>query len=248
MTAVSLPAAPASSVLLTGGVVARDYFGITDKAERIVGLVPLSVSTPLAIGTRNGVVKRVNPAEWGKQHELSAIALKGDDEVVGAARADDADDLVFVTSDAQLLRFAASNVRPQGIGAGGMAGVRLSDGARVIGFSVVTDAQRDDAVVVTIAEPPSDEALFADVEGSAKLTPLAEYPAKGRGTGGVRAQRFVRGESALAIGWVGPSPAHANAKDGAIRQLPEPVARRDASGTKLEGTVAYVGRAMGEPA
>jgi DNA gyrase subunit A len=180
-------------VLLTGGVVARDYFGITDKAERIVGLVPLSVSTPLAIGTRNGVVKRVNPAEWGKQHELSAIALKGDDEVVGAARADDADDLVFVTSDAQLLRFAASNVRPQGIGAGGMAGVRLSDGARVIGFSVVTDAQRDDAVVVTIAEPPSDEALFADVEGSAKLTPLAEYPAKGRGTGGVRAQRFVRG-------------------------------------------------------
>ncbi|UQN13845.1 DNA gyrase/topoisomerase IV subunit A [Gulosibacter sp. ACHW.36C] len=248
MTAVSLPAAPASSVLLTGGVVARDYFGITDKTERIVGLVPLSVSTPLAIGTRNGVVKRVNPAEWGKQHELSAIALKGDDEVVGAARADDADDLVFVTSDAQLLRFAASNVRPQGIGAGGMAGVRLSDGARVIGFSVVTEAQRDDAVVVTIAEPPSDEALFADVEGSAKLTPLAEYPAKGRGTGGVRAQRFVRGESALAVGWVGPSPAHANAKDGAIRQLPEPVARRDASGTKLEGTVAYVGRAMGEPA
>ena len=246
MTAVSLPASPVSSVLLTGGVVARDYFGITDKAEKIVGLVPLSVSTPLALGTRNGVVKRVNPAEWGKQHELSAISLKGDDEVVGAARADDGDDLVFVTSDAQLLRYEAANVRPQGAGAGGMAGVRLGDGAKVIGFSVVADAQRDSAVVVTIAEPPSDEALFTDVEGSAKVTPLSEYPAKGRGTGGVRAQRFVRGESALAIGWVGPGPAHANAKDGAIRQLPEEVARRDASGTKLEGTVAYVGRAMGD--
>ncbi len=233
-------------MLLTGGVVARDYFGITDKAEKIVGLVPLSVSTPLALGTRNGVVKRVNPAEWGKQHELSAISLKGDDEVVGAARADDGDDLVFVTSDAQLLRYEAANVRPQGAGAGGMAGVRLGDGAKVIGFSVVADAQRDAAVVVTIAEPPSDEALFTDVEGSAKVTPLSEYPAKGRGTGGVRAQRFVRGETALAIGWVGPGPAHANAKDGAIRQLPEEVARRDASGTKLEGTVAYVGRAMGD--
>jgi DNA gyrase subunit A len=79
------------------------------------------------------------------------------------------------------------------------------------------------------------------------VTPLSEYPAKGRATGGVRAQRFVRGESALAIGWVGPAPAHANAKDGAIRQLPEPVTRRDASGTQLDATVAFVGRAFGEP-
>ncbi len=35
------------------------------------------------------------------------------------------EDLVFVTSDAQLLRFAASAVRPQGRSAGGMAGIRL---------------------------------------------------------------------------------------------------------------------------
>jgi len=200
------------------------------------------VSTPLALGTRNGVVKRVNPAEWGKQHELSAISLKGDDEVVGAARADDGDDLVFVTSDAQLLRYEAANVRPQGAGAGGMAGVRLGDGAKVIGFSVVADAQRDAAVVVTIAEPPSDEALFTDVEGSAKVTPLSEYPAKGRGTGGVRAQRFVRGETALAIGWGGPGPAR---RDGARDRLgrPGPGARQCEG--RRDSAVAGGGRAPG---
>ena len=51
------------------------------------------------------------------------IGLKDGDEVVGVvpATADD-DELVFVTSDAQLLHFPASAVRPQGRSAGGMAG------------------------------------------------------------------------------------------------------------------------------
>ncbi|MDJ1370447.1 DNA gyrase/topoisomerase IV subunit A [Gulosibacter molinativorax] len=245
-TPVSLPASPAASALMSAGVSAREYFGITDRKEQIVGLVPLGVETPLALATKQGVVKRVNPAEWKAQHEMSAIALKPGDEVVGAARANDDAELVFVTSDAQLLHYSASLVRPQGAGAGGMAGIRLGEDARVISFSVLQAEEIDHAVVVTIAEPPADEALFGDVLGSAKISEFGEFPAKGRATGGVRAQRFVRSETALALAWVGPTPVRATSKDGSVRPLPDGFAKRDASGTQLEAPVDALGCAMGD--
>lgn len=246
MTPVSLPASPAASVLMNAGVNARDYFGITDKQEKIVGLVPLNVDTPLALATANGVVKRVNPQEWDAQHEVTAIALKPNDSVVGAARAGDGDQLVFVTSDAQLLRYDANLVRPQGPGAAGMAGIRVQDGARVIHFAVVPGAIIEEAVVATVTEPPADEALFGDAAATAKLSEFTQFPAKGRATGGVRAHKLVRGETSLAAAWVGAGPALGNAKNGSIRHLPEQLARRDASGVQLEAPVDQLGGAMGE--
>ena len=56
------------------------------------------------------------------------IALKPKDFVVGAGVATDDDDLVFITQGAQLLRYSAANVRPQGRTAGGMAGIKLGAG------------------------------------------------------------------------------------------------------------------------
>ena len=36
------------------------------------------------------------------------------------------------------------------------------------------------------------------------MTPYAEYPAKGRATGGVRCHRFLKGEDLLVLAWAGP--------------------------------------------
>ena len=59
------------------------------------------------------------------------IRLADGDEVVGAVELATGDEeLCFVTSDAQLLHFAAAAVRPQGRSGGGIAGVRLAAGAR----------------------------------------------------------------------------------------------------------------------
>ncbi len=99
------------------------------------------------------------------------------------------EDLVFVTSDAQLLRFSAGLVRPQGRPAGGMAGIKLASNARVVSFSAVDPAHP--AVVVTVAG--SSSALPGTEAGTAKVTPYDEYPAKGRATGGVRCQRLAQG-------------------------------------------------------
>jgi DNA gyrase subunit A len=71
-----------------------------------------------------------------------------------------------------------------------------------------------------------------------KVTPFAEYPGKGRATGGVRCHRFLKGEDTLVFAWVGAAPALAAAASGAPVDLPEPTGRRDGSGTPGSQPVA----------
>ena len=180
----------------------------------------------LALGTAEGVVKRVLPDYPQNRDEFELITLKAGDRVVGAVQlSGESDELVFITSDAQLLRFAASSVRPQGRAAGGMAGVRLSSGASVVWFGAVdADAASgtpsgppgsySPAVVVTVAG--SAGALPGTGAASVKVTPLHEYPSKGRATGGVRCHRFLKGEDMLVMAWAGPAPAVA-ATERALR-------------------------------
>lgn len=236
---VDLPSVPGNSVQLAAGTRADQYLGLA-KGEHIVALVPLVDAPPIAIGTEQGVVKRVSASELGSKHDVEIISLKDGDRVVGAAPASDGAELVFVASDAQLLRFDASSVRPQGRSAGGMAGIRLGDGARVIAFDVVGPSDFD-AVVVTIAG--STTALAGTDAGTAKVSSFSEFPAKGRATGGVRAQRFLKGEDTLTLAWVGTDP-RAVGTDGAVRALPDPGAKRDASGTPLDGVIGAVGTAV----
>ena len=79
-----------------------------------------------------------------------------------------------------------------------MAGIRLAAGQRVAWFGALDPA---DAVVVTASG--SSTALPGTEPGSVKVTPFSEYPAKGRGTGGVRCHRFLKGEDTLVFGWAG---------------------------------------------
>ncbi|HSA51077.1 MAG TPA: hypothetical protein VLH10_13360, partial [Yinghuangia sp.] len=63
---------------------------------------------------------------------------------------------------------------------------------------------------------------------------------KGRATGGVRCQRFLKGETTLALAWAGPAPARAANAAGTPAQLPDIDRRRDGSGTPLAKPVAVV--------
>lgn len=237
---VDLPSVPSSSVQLAAGAPLRDYLGITTRGERILAFVRFDSDVPIALGTTQGTVKRIVPSTLPVRPDLEVIGMKPGDTVVGAVEAQDDADLVFVTTDAQLLRFSASAVRPQGAPAGGMAGMKLGAGASVLFFGAVTpDA---DAVVATVSG--SDSSLPGTEPGRAKVTSFAEYPSKGRATGGVRAHAFLKGEDRLMVAWVGPSPAQAVDPTGAVRKLPEPGARRDASGQPVDGVIGSIGRTL----
>lgn len=235
---VSLPGVPASSVSLAAAVNSSDYIEL-ESGEKVVGLVSLGGDTTYALGTAEGVVKRIQADAFPVKSGNVIISLKDSDTVVGIAPAVDSDELIFVTSDAQLLHFSADAVRPQGASAGGMAGIRVADNAKVIYF---TASAEENAQVVTIST--SMNTLLGTDAGRAKVSLLSEFPAKGRGTGGVRAQTLLKGEDALAIAWAGQGTARASALDGMPRELPTELAKRDASGTLLDGDVAFVGSAV----
>ncbi|WP_433273474.1 DNA topoisomerase (ATP-hydrolyzing) [Actinosynnema sp. CS-041913] len=218
-----LPVLPEQSgtVSLSGGMAASELVDL-DKGEKVIGIAPLSDtgSPGLAMGTRQGVVKVCSP-EWPvRSDEFEVISLKEGDELVGVTWLGSAEEtLVFVSSEASLLRYSASLVRPQGLKGGGMAGINLPGDARVVFFGAVRtdDDEHGEPMVVT------------STGQSVKVTPFAEYPAKGRATGGVRAHRFLKGEAGLALAWVGPRPAGA-ADNGSPVELPAVDQRRDGSG------------------
>ncbi|MFF1609038.1 DNA topoisomerase (ATP-hydrolyzing) subunit A [Amycolatopsis sp. NPDC058278] len=220
-----LPVLPeqAGTVSLRGGMAAKELVPL-EKGETVVGIAPLGEqaagSPGLALGTRAGVVKICSP-EWPvRSDEFEVISLKDGDEVVGATwLTDGSETLAFVSSEASLLKYAASLVRPQGLKGGGMAGINLPGEATAVFFGAVRtdDDEHGEPMVITATGQ------------SVKMTPFSEYPAKGRATGGVRAQRFLKGETALRVAWIGPRPAAA-ARNGDPVELPEIDVRRDGSG------------------
>ncbi|WP_030920232.1 DNA gyrase/topoisomerase IV subunit A [Streptosporangium amethystogenes] len=240
---VDLPTLPRSAnpPSLSGGHPVTEYVTF-NPGETVVGIGSLDPDGPgLALGTAQGVVKRVVPDYPANRDDFEVIGLKDGDTVVGAVELMSEDhDLVFITSEAQLLRYPASVVRPQGRPAGGMAGVRLDGDAVVIWFGVV-DPSRE-SQVVTIAG--SSTALPGTQIGGAKISDFAEYPPKGRGTGGVRVQRFLKGEDVLLLAWAGPGPARAVSAVGKPVPLPEELGRRDGSGVRLTHTVSAVGGSL----
>ena len=242
LSVLDLPALPPTdgAPSLSGGVPLTEVVVLAGD-ERALALVSLAPDAPtLALATAQGVVKRVAAGDVPTNKDSwEVVGLRDGDEVVGAAAVADDDELVLVSSDSSLLHFPASAVRPQGRAAGGMAGIKLAAGASVVAFGTVPAGSAADAVVVTVAG--SSSALPGTQAGSAKVTPFEAYPGKGRATGGVRSHRFLKGEDALVLAYVGPGPAWATGAGGQPVDLPEPDPRRDMSGTPLAAPVHAVG-------
>lgn len=244
----AVPTVTSGALSLRGGASAVEFAELT-KGERVLAVCSLVEDGPgLALGTRQGVVKRVTP-DWPKADAFEVITLKPGDEVVGAVQlADGQEELVFISSTGDLLRFPAETVRPQGRTGGGIAGIKLADGAALIGFHAVALVPVDGAlfgeepVVVTGGGLPAEgRTKGPGLVSSLKVTPLAEYPRKGRGTGGVRCQRLLSGEAVLVLGYAGPSPVWACAAGGDPVELPAAVGKRDGSGSPVTVAPAAIG-------
>ncbi|MEV5483949.1 MULTISPECIES: DNA gyrase/topoisomerase IV subunit A [Streptomyces] len=233
---IDLPQLPETAAApgLSGGAQLSEFLTL-EEGEQLICLTTLDESSPgLALGTEQGVVKRVVPDYPSHKEELEVITLKDGDRIVGAAELRTGEeDLVFITNEAQLLRYPAAQVRPQGRPAGGMTGIKLGEGAKVISFAAVDPAS--EAMVFTVA---GSHGTLDDSVATAKLTPFDQYPRKGRATGGVRCQRFLKGEDCLTLAWAGPAPVRAADAKGSPVELPEVDPRRDGSGVPLTKPVA----------
>lgn len=238
ISAIDLPAVPllATAPNLQGGSPVAELVAL-EPGERVLALSRLDANTGTwALGTTRGVVKRTNPEVIGKD-SWDLIRLDDGDQVVGAFELGSDDmELVFISSDASLLHFPASAVRSQGRSGGGMAGIKLAPGAKVVFFGA---ANPDNSEVVTVSG--SSSALPGTDTGTVKVTAMSQYPAKGRATGGVRCHRFLKGEDILQSAWVGPAPVVAAAASGSPIMLPMPDSRRDGSGTPASQPINGLG-------
>jgi len=111
-----------------------------------------------------------------------------------------------------------------------MAGINVSDSS-VIYFGEA----REGSFLLTAAN--SSQALGATDPGSVKLTPLSEYPKKGRGAMGVRCQRLLKHEDQIYFAALVQDPATAFDSAGQQLELPGIDPRRDASGTPSPGYI-----------
>lgn len=243
--AIELPSVPQTvdAPNLQGGSLATELFTF-DKGEHALALTSLAEDTlGWALGTKSGVVKRVNPEILSNKDAWEIIRLDAGDEVVGAVElTSEEGEFCFITSDAQLLRFAVSAVRSQGRSGGGIAGIKCAAGAHVIFFGVI-----DEPSVVVSVSGTGDSSTGVET-GQVKVSDFDEYPSKGRATGGVRCHRFLKGERCLILAWAGARPAIAAASNGNPVDLPPATGKRDGSGTPTLVPIVSVGtRVHGEP-
>lgn len=195
------------------------------RQGRVVAVV--DASADILVVTSKGVVKRVAADQLGGRKPGPVITFKEPgDEVVAVLAVSDDSEAVIVTSDAQLLRTAVGTIRPQGAKAGGVAGMRVSDGARVVAAGVVGEGVQ----VVTVTD-----------RQNVKVTPVSEYPAKGRATGGVRCMRLRSGESEVVAAVVTDRPILIGDVK-TVRVLQMKAGRRDGTGEPVDGPAILVGR------
>ncbi|GAB4504432.1 MAG: DNA gyrase subunit A [Anaerolineales bacterium] len=122
--------------------------------------------------TIQGKIKRVDLEEFAsvRPSGLIAMTLEADDQLGWARLTTGEDEIIIVTEQGQALRFREDLVRPMGRTAAGVIGIRLAEG--------------DVVASMTIAQP-GGSLFIVTTGGYGKQTPLEEYPAKGRATGGV---------------------------------------------------------------
>ena len=175
------------------GTDTRKAFG-TNKGEEVLTIITPKTegAENLVLITENGIAKQLTPDEVaGTRPGQKMIGLKPQDTLVAAFTAPAGADIAIIASDGQVLRTAVDGISTQGRNAAGVAGMKLRDGAKVIGAGVILS----DEPILTVTD-----------KGTAKLTPSSEFDAKGRGGAGVRITRFTN-EKALVYANVGSTEA-----------------------------------------
>ncbi|MGA1469719.1 MAG: DNA gyrase C-terminal beta-propeller domain-containing protein, partial [Aquiluna sp.] len=205
---------------------ASEFLGLKSA---VVGIVEWQAAKTYALGTRSGVVKRIT-GPLPDKHEVSLIALKEGDSLIGITETAANAHLVFVTDAANALVLSAEAVRAQGLAAAGMAGMNTGD-SRAIFFG----SGNRDSLLLTAAN--NSQALGATDPGSWKLTPLSAFPSKGRGSMGVRCQRLLKGEDQLYFAGVVSAEPVVLDPAGQTLDTPQVEPKRDASGSTAAGYI-----------
>ena len=134
-------------------------------------------ASSVVLVTKDGVVKRVAAKSFSdvRKSGIIAINLKKDDALIAAGTAAEGDTVSLVTAKGQSIRFDVEDVREMGRTAGGVRGMSVKKGDKVVSAEVIPAALEKDAAILVVMS-----------KGFGKHTPLAEYKVQGRGGSGIK--------------------------------------------------------------
>ncbi len=146
-----------------------------DQKERITAVVrcpPDMGHDYMLMATKLGEVKKTPLQNFAnvRRDGLNAMDLEPADELVSAKLATDEDSAILVTARGQSVRFPVKLLRSASRLSGGVRGIRLSSGDRVVGMDI--DSNGETLLVVSEF-------------GFGKRTRVDDYPLHGRGGQGV---------------------------------------------------------------
>jgi DNA gyrase subunit A len=161
---------------------------------RVVGGLAFSTETLQERGesdfvvsvSANGMVKKSSLSELPgpSARPFAAVNINEGDVLGWIFTTDGEAEILLVNSAGYAIRFAEDGVRPMGLAAAGVIGMRLdSDEDRIVGAGVVR---------------PREELFVLTADGQAKRTRLSEFPQQGRNGKGVLA--WKSGEDVQPIG------------------------------------------------
>lgn len=158
-----------------------------EKDERIQAILPIRTFEDgkyLVMCTKSGIVKKSELQLYKnlRKQGLRAVELREGDELVNAVLADDDQNFVVATKNAQTLRFSGNDVRSVGRTSIGVIAIRPSEDDYVVSFDVCDE---------------SSTLLFISEHGYGKRTAACEFTAHGRGGKGMRGYNVSEKTGAL---------------------------------------------------
>jgi DNA gyrase subunit A len=150
--------------------------------EKVTSILPVPKGAALDASsvvfvTEEGVVKRVAAKAFAdvRRSGIIAINLKAGDKLVSANHASEGDSVSIVTSKGQSIRFDVEEAREMGRTAGGVRGMSVKKGDRVVSAEVIPALEAKDASLLVIMS-----------KGYGKRTKMSEYKVQGRGGSGIK--------------------------------------------------------------
>lgn len=162
--------------------------------DHLVGILSLPANLEggyLFMTSEGGQVKRLKMEDLpGMTMKVFTVMNVGDDDKLAFVLATDGEQEVILTSNqAQAIRFKEDDVRPTGLAAGGMRGIKMTgQRARIVGANIAVDGQ----YMWSISD-----------DGVAKISPVDEYPTQGRAGGGVITMRLPKSSKEITATTIG---------------------------------------------
>lgn len=195
-----------------------------DEKSKIVGISKAGTGSRdigLAMGTSKGFVK-ICKTDFPAGESFPVIKLADDDFIVGAKWITGSLNKVvmgFGSSDSNVLLFSADQVRATGHKAGGIKGMGLKEGQKVVAFNVFSLND----------EMPS---VLTKTEKTFKMTPVDQIPIKNKGGQGVLSHAFRKGETKVTDMFIGTDPVAIMSGTENTINLPAPT-KRFSSGSDM---------------